>query len=245
MDHHNELLSALLNCEGGRALSRHIATADLHEGQVLEEPFELVTQVYFPYSGVFSFVVPLKQGHLVQVGLIGRNGVIGALQALESTVSPRRAVVQVAGRAGVIDAKHFAEVARQNYPIRSLVSRHDQLVFTEVQQTAACNAVHTVRQRVCRWILRLSDFVGPTVPLTQELLAGMIGVRRTTVTLAAASLQEEGIIEYRRGRIEIRDIERLKEESCECYQTLKDQHRSGGQRGSGAQKSETGPPFSL
>jgi CRP-like cAMP-binding protein len=106
--------------------------------------------------------------------------------------------------------------------LHSLILSYEQSFLSEVQQSAACNAVHTVRQRVCRWMLRMNDLVGMHVALTQELLAGIIGVRRTTVTAAAASLQADGIIRYRRGHIQITDIERLRQSSCECYQALRD-----------------------
>jgi CRP-like cAMP-binding protein len=178
--------------------------------------------VYFPYSGVISFLVPLTDGRLVQTGVVGRDGAVGALQALDGKVSPNKIVVQVAGRAAVVHAEHLAEVVQDHPALRSLILSHEQIFLSEVQQSAACNAVHTVQQRVSRWILRMNDLVGVNVAMTQELLAEMIGVRRTSVTAAAAFLQAAEIIRYRRGHIQILDIERLKQSSCECYQALED-----------------------
>ena len=219
----NKLLSSLLSSVGARSrLTPYIRTADLKQGQVLAEPLELMAQAYFPYSGAISFFVPLKDGQLVQTAVVGRDGAVGALQALEGKLSSNRIIVQVPGRAAVVQAERLAEVVRDYPALRSLILGHELFFLSEVEQTAACNAIHTVQQRVCRWILRLNDLVGMNVALTQELLAGMIGVRRTSVTLAAASLQSEGIIRYRRGSIQIVDIERLKESACECYQTLRD-----------------------
>lgn len=221
MADHNELLVALLASGAQSQLQPHVRTAHLHQGQVLAEPLEPMVQVYFPYSGVISFLVPLKDGHLVQTGLVGRGGVVGALQALDRKVSPNRVVVQVTGRAAVVQAELFAEIVGMYPTLRSLLLSHEQLFLAEVQQSAACNAVHTVQQRVCKWILRMNDLVGMNVALTQEVMAEMIGVRRTSVTGTAASLQAQGIIKYSRGQIQIVDIDRLRQSSCECYQTLR------------------------
>jgi CRP-like cAMP-binding protein len=222
VDDQNELLASLLASGAQSRLQPHVRTSHLQQGQVLAESLEPMAQVYFPYSGVISFLVPLKGGHLVQTGVVGRDGAVGALQALEGKVSPSRVIVQVPGRAAVVQAERLAEVVRDYPALRSLILSHEQFFLAEVQQSAACNAVHTVRQRVCRWILRMNDLVGMNVAVTQDLLAGMIGVRRTTVSLAAASLKAEGIIKYRRGHIQIVDVERLKQSYCECYHSLRD-----------------------
>jgi CRP-like cAMP-binding protein len=116
-------------------------------------------------------LVPLKDGHLVQTGVIGRGGVVGALQALDGKVSPNRVVVQAPGRAAVVPAKLLAEIVGDYPALRSLILSHEQFFLSEVQQSAACNAVHTVRERMCRWILRLNDLVGMNVAMTQELPA--------------------------------------------------------------------------
>jgi CRP-like cAMP-binding protein len=190
-----------------------------------------MVQVYFPHSGAISFLVPLKDGHLVQTGVVGRGAAVGALHALGGKVSPNRVVVQVPGRAAVIQAELLAEIVKDDPALRQLILSQEQLFLSEVQQSAACNAVHTVQQRVCRWILRMNDLVGVNFAVTQELLAGMIGVRRTSVSAAAASLQAAGMIRYRRGHIQIVDIERLKQSSCECYQTVRDYQHIAQQPG--------------
>jgi CRP-like cAMP-binding protein len=224
-DDHNELLPSLFRSGAHSQLHGHVRTVHLQQGQVLAEPLEPMLQVYFPYSGAISFLVPLKSGHLVQTGVVGRSGVVGALQALDAKVSPNRVVVQIPGRAAVVQAELLAEIVGDYPALRSLILSHEQFFLSEVQQSAACNAVHPVQQRVCKWILRMNDLVGMNVAVTQELLAGMIGVRRTSVTAAAASLQADGIIKFRRGHVQIVDIERLKQSSCECYQTLRDYQR--------------------
>ncbi len=224
-DDQNELLYSLLNSGAERRLKPHIKTADLQTGQVLAEAVAPVEKVYFPYSGAAAYHVSLNDGHLVQTAVVGRGGAVGALQAVEGKVSPNTVIVQVPGRAAVVDANRLAEVIQEYPDLRSLILDHEQFVLAEIQQSAACNAVHSVRQRVCRWILRLNDLIGIKVPVTQELLAETIGVRRTSVTAAAAALKDEGIIDYRRGHIEIIDIERLRQSSCECYETLREYRR--------------------
>jgi CRP-like cAMP-binding protein len=121
-------------------------------------------------------------------------------------VAPNRIVVEVPGRAAAIEADRIAELAQISPGIRSVLLKHEQFFLAEVQQSAACNAVHTVEQRVCRSMLRMNDLIGMKVPVTQEMLSQMIGVRRTSVTLAASSLQQAGVISYRRGHIQIPDM---------------------------------------
>jgi CRP-like cAMP-binding protein len=207
-----------------RQLDPHFEVVELRQGEVLAEPLEPMHRVYFPYSGIISYLVPLKDGHLVQTAMVGRDGAVGALQALDHKESASRIMVRVPGRAAVIEADRVAEIVQVSPRVRSLFLRHNQFFLAEVQQSTACNAVHTVQQRVCRWMLRMNDLIGINVPVTQELLAEMIGVRRTSVTAAAASLQDAGVIRYRRGHIYIVDIERLKHSSCECYEAVRDHY---------------------
>jgi CRP-like cAMP-binding protein len=219
----NNYLLAALSTLGTRS-QLDVKAVELRQGEVLAEPLDRMHRVYFPHSGIISFLVPLKDGHLVQTGMVGHDGVIGALQALNGKMSPNRIVVRVQGRAAVIEADRMAELAHASPSVRSLLLNYQQFFLTEVQQTAACNAVHTVQQRVCRWLLRMNDLIGMHVPVTQELLSEMIGVRRTTVTAATALLQSAGVIRYARGRIQIVGIERLKQSSCECYEAVRDHY---------------------
>jgi CRP-like cAMP-binding protein len=228
----NDLLTALFAGGARPRLEPYFRTVELQKGQVLVEPLAPVRHVYFPYSGIVAFSVLLKDGHLVQTGVVGRDGAVGALQALNGKVSPSLVIVQVPGRAAVVEAERVAELAQGFPDIRSLIVGHEQFLLSEVQLSAACNAVHTIQQRVCRWLLRMNDLVGTSVAVTQELLAGMIGVRRTSVTLAASSLQGAGVIKYRRGNLEIVDIDRLRQSSCECYETLRDYRRVMQSKGS-------------
>src|SRR5262245_53395252 len=170
-DGENELLAALLSAAQSR-LQPHVRTCPLQQGQVLAEPLEPMAQVYFPYSGVLSFLVPLNDGHFVQTGVVGRDGAVGALWALESKASLSKVIVQIPGRAAVIQAERLAEVVRDYPALRSLILSHEQFFLSEVQQSAACNTVHTVQQRVCSWILRLNDLGGMNVEITRHSWKG-------------------------------------------------------------------------
>jgi CRP-like cAMP-binding protein len=222
MEQANDLLASLLRAEPYRDGSFRVA--DLRRGQVIAEPMAQMSHVYFPYSGIISFSVPLKDGHLVQAGLVGRDGAVGAPQALENKVSATRIVVLAPVRTAVMEAGTFREIVQASPALRSLFLSHEQFFLAEVQQAVACNAVHNVQQRMCRWIMRMNDLIGFNVPLTQELLSEMIAVRRTSVSAAAALLQKEGVISYRRGNIQITDLERLKRSSCECYEAVSDHY---------------------
>lgn len=214
----NRLLASLFTAGTRPQLEPHFRTVELAQGEVLAEPLEPIRRVYFPYSGIISFLVPLADGSLVQTGVVGQDGAVGALQALDGRVSPSKIVVQVPSRAAVIDSDQFSEIALVAPVARSLVLSHEQYFFAEVQQSAACNAVHTVRQRMSRWLLRMNDLMnGRDIAVTQEMFSDLLGVQRTSVTLAAASLQKVGAIRYRRGHIQILNIHLLEQSSCECY----------------------------
>ena len=150
--------------------------------------------------------------------MIGRDGVVGAFEALGDGTSLTDAIVLFPGSASAIELADFRTVAAQSPALRSLAIRQGQALLAQAQQTAACNAVHSVEARLSRWLLRARDLHdGRKLPLTQELLARMIGVRRNAISIVAHALQETGTISYSRGQIEILDIEALRETSCECH----------------------------
>ena len=133
-----------------------------------------------------------------------------------------RGIVQVEGFASILDVKTLREVADQSAALRTTLIRHEQALFAQAQQSAACNASHSVEARLSRWLLRTRDLTGSeTLGLTQEFLAQMLGVRRTSVSLVANTLQDAGLIRYSRGRIEVTNLEGLRATSCECYATVK------------------------
>ena len=153
--------------------------------------------------------------------MVGRDGVVGAMQALDDKVSLNKIIVQIAGQASVLDTDRLRDAAKASSTIRSVLASHGQFLVADVQQSAACNAIHVVEARVCRWLLRMNDLVGTDMHLTQELLAEMIGVTRPTVTMTASSLQSAGLITYRRGNLHIAEVEALKKRACECNQAVR------------------------
>jgi CRP-like cAMP-binding protein len=130
--------------------------------------------------------------------------------------------VQIAGEASVLDLSHLRKIAERSTIFRTTLIRHEQLILVQAQQSAACNVSHTLEARLARWLLRCRDLMASdSLELTQEFLGQMLGVRRTSVTLVASTLQQAGMIRYRRGHIHILDAESLQEAACECYQTVK------------------------
>jgi hypothetical protein len=154
--------------------------------------------------------------------MVGRDGVLNASSALDGKVSLNKAIVQLAGVASASAVDPFRKIAREFEPFRSLLIRHEQVLFAQSQQSAACNASHSVEARMCRWLLRMRDLAGSDdLVLTQEFLAQMLGVRRPSVSIVANTLQKAGLIKYSRGNIRLLDIKGLLEGSCECYGTVK------------------------
>lgn len=216
----DNLLLSLLDKQTFGKVSQSLASVELEEGQTLAGPHETVERVYFPYGGVISCIVELPGGGAIETGMIGMDGQWGASQALDDKVSLNNVVVQVAGRSGVIAADRLALLAREFPTFQALLMRYDQFFTAQVQQTAACNAVHNVESRLCKWLLRMHELVGPDFPLTQEFMAQMMGVRRTSVTMIASGLQRAGAISYSRGKIQIRDVAQLQNHGCECTAEL-------------------------
>jgi CRP-like cAMP-binding protein len=216
----NQLL-AMLPADALAALDGHLTTVDLRPEQMVAQPGDDITRVYFPHSGIVSFMVEAADGDVVQTSMVGRDGVIGAAQAIDDKVSINKIVVQIRATATVIDRDRLREAMRGGSAIRKVLAAHEQFFVADLQQTAACNALHPAEARMCRWMLRMMDLVGTDLPLTQEHLARMIGVRRATVSGIATRLQNEGIITYSRGHIRIHDAKRLRRSSCECYEAVR------------------------
>src|SRR5262249_47750494 len=161
-------------------------------------------------NGMVSLVAVMQSGATVETATVGRDGVIGGTAALGSHHAFGRAIVQLPGAAMRIGASQFRAAARDNDSIHRLVVRYNDLLISQIQQAVACNALHGLEARLCRWLLQTHDCMdGDTIPLTQEFLAQMLGVRRTTVTIAARLLQSAGFIRYRRGLIQVVNREGL------------------------------------
>jgi CRP-like cAMP-binding protein len=216
------LLLSLLAPADSQALEPHLKLAHFDQQQVLFEAEEQIRHVYFPTSAVVSLVVTLSTGETIEAAMVGTDGVVGASAALDGRVALSRGIVQLGGDIIVCDIDALKSTALRSPKLLSLLIRHEQTVYAQAQQSAACFATHLVEARLCRWLLRARDLsASDHLPFTQEYLGEMLGVRRTSVTAVAHTLQEAGLIKYARGKIQIMDAAGLEESACECYGSVK------------------------
>ena len=183
---------------------------------------EPIDAAYFPDRGVISMVNTMADGTTIEVGTIGREGVAGLGLFLGVSSVAGHTFVQVPGDGWKIEADTFRELLKTGGPLAARLGRYTQALFTQVAQSAACNRAHPVEQRCARWLLMVHDLVGEAdLPLTQELLAIMLGVRRPTITMVLGSLRRAGLVAERRGHTRIVDRGRLHAISCECYRVMR------------------------
>jgi CRP-like cAMP-binding protein len=222
--HPNNFLASL-SAKDFELLRPHLKPFDMVHEALLFDAGEALNWAYFPHSGVISLVIGLADGQLIEAAMVGRDSLVGGSAALDGGVALNRGIVQVEGTASVLDVKTLREVADQSVAFRTTLIRHEQALFAQAQQSAACNASHTVEARLSRWLLRSRELAGgDTLGLTQEFVAQMLGVRRTSVSLVANTLQSAGLIRYSRGRIQIMDLDGMRAASCECYDRVKAQY---------------------
>ena len=200
----------------------HLRKVKLAQGAILHEAGEAITYVYFPLSGMVSMLAVLKNGEAIEAGVIGREGYVGGYLGVRGWRPFGHAVMQMAGEAMRLNVRHFKKAYDASDELRILVNGYQSVVYFQAQQTAACQALHQVEARICRWLLQAQDAVGgDTLNLTQEFLSQMMGVRRTSVSGSANKLQEDGLITYRRGVIRILDRKGLEKTACECYGSVR------------------------
>jgi CRP-like cAMP-binding protein len=217
----NLLLASLPDAVLGQ-LNSHLRKANFPQGRILWESGDTVNEVVFPESMVVSLVVTLATGEIIEAAMVGRDGIVGASAALDGRISLSRAIAQISGDGLVCDADVLKRTAMQSEELHSLIIRHEQTVYAQAQQSAACLASHHLDARLCRWLLRARDLAGSdTLAFTQEFLAEMLGVGRPSVSITAHTLQQAGLIKYSRGKIQIVNLEGLRESACECYDTIK------------------------
>jgi CRP-like cAMP-binding protein len=216
----NQLLAALPASELS-LLRPQLKRVSLDQGAVLQDPDERVQYVYFPISGMISLLAVMSDGKAVETSAVGREGALGLHCGFGIFHVHTRAVVEIPGVGFRIPAGPFQKFVRESERLRDLLTRYREFRLAETQQSVACNALHAAEGRLARWLLHSSDIIGSDIlPLTQEFLSQVLGVRRTTVTTLARNLLRTGVIRYSRGRIEIRDREQLKNFACECYEVL-------------------------
>ena len=220
----NRILSVLGPAELA-LLQPHLKDIQFAQGTVLQEQGEPIEQVYFPHSGMISLVAVMNDGERsIETATVGREGTVGAMSGLGPRHAFNRAVVQVAGSMGRIPTAKLQAAIKASPILRDVVVKYNEVLLAQIQQGSACNAFHEAEARLCRWLLQTRDRIdSDTIPLTQEFLAQMLGVRRTTVTLIARALQKRGHVRYRRGKIEIIDRSGLEKCACECYGTVRRQ----------------------
>ncbi|QDW41644.1 Crp/Fnr family transcriptional regulator [Bradyrhizobium sp. KBS0727] len=219
----NKLLASLPRKDFD-ALRPHLTAISLAQGDVAFETGAEVDFVYFPHSGMFSLLWVMRDGKAIETATVGREGVIGAMAGLGLYKSLVRVMVQLPLHGSKIASAPFRKAVATSDAIRNVCVRYNEVMLTQARITAACNALHQIEERFCRWLLQSADRAeSDTVALTQELLAEMLGVRRTSVTDVAGRMQDKGIITYARGVIRILDREALERLSCECYESLVEQ----------------------
>ena len=191
---------------------------DLPHHLSLHEPTQKVEFVYFPNRGMVSQVVVTKDGRTVEVGVVGSEGYVGAGLAVGLSRSSVREIVQIAGDGFRMMGNALESILRSAPQLQIILNRHSGLQGMQVAQTAACNRLHDIQQRLARWLLMTQDRVNLAVlPITHDFIATMMGTDRSTVSLVAAVLQKKGIIEYVRGAVKIVNRRKLEKSACECY----------------------------
>jgi CRP-like cAMP-binding protein len=200
----------------------HLDEVTLEFRRPLYEPGQPIDWVYFPRSGVISLVVMTPEGAAAEVGTIGNEGMLGIPTLLGQTQTPMAAYVQVPGSGLRMRASLMADHLRHNNTVRAVLLSYVHVFFNQVAQAAGCNVLHSLDQRCCRWLLMTHDRVqGRTFLLTQEFLGMMLGVQRTSVTMAMLKLKQRDLIDYNRGTVTVHNRRELEKCSCGCYRIMK------------------------
>ncbi|MBD3885687.1 Crp/Fnr family transcriptional regulator [Phormidium tenue FACHB-886] len=221
----NQILSAL-SAQAFDLLAPHLNQVSLERGDIIRRPGDPISHLYFPIDCLFSVTVTMEDGAVAEVGMVGPWDVLGLGAFLGSREAAQTDyAVQIAGSAMKIDAQVVRQEFERNSELRDVLLRYTQAFLAQVSQTAACNALHSLEQRLPRWLLEAQWQLNTNeLPLTQEFLATMLGVRRAGVTQTALKLQERKLIQYRRGNVQILNQTGLEATGCECFKTIKAQY---------------------
>lgn len=220
----NQLLAAL-PLEHYRRISPYLDFVSFESGQVLYLSGEVMNMAYFPLNCMISLVSIMEDGATTEISLVGNEGLIGLPIILGGGLSLSQAVVQISGTALRLNAQLLKREFSQQGPLHRLTLLYTQARLIQVAQNAACNRQHTIKERLARWLLSAQDCLhSHEVPLTQEFIANMLGIRRSGVTVAARQLQTTGAIDYSRGHITILDDTALEKISCECYRVVQKEY---------------------
>lgn len=217
----NHLLAALPAAEVER-LAPHLELVKLPLGEVIYESGGQLSHAYFPTSAIVSLHYVMESGASSEIAGVGNEGVLGVSLFMGGKTTPSRATVQTGGYGYRLKARIFVDEFNLAGPTMRLMLRYTQALMTQISQTAVCNRHHTLEQQLCRWLLLTLDRLPSNeLTMTQELIAGMLGVRREGITENAGNLQRAGLINYRRGHITVLDRVGLESHACECYNVVK------------------------
>jgi len=221
----NEILLAMTPREFN-LVRPHLQFVDLDQHRILYEPHRKLKFMYFPNRGLISLVVVLKSGKTVEAGIVGKEGASGTALAAGVSTSALREIVQISGEGFRIKGELFRKLLLGMPNLRKALNRYNVLLGMQVSQTAACNRLHEIEQRLARWLLMAEDSAATSMlGITHDFLATMLGTDRPSVTLAAGLLQKAGLIEYGRGTVKITNRAQLEAFACECYSVIRDYGR--------------------
>jgi CRP-like cAMP-binding protein len=221
----NKILLGIPDSEFG-VIRPHLETMDLNSHDILHEAHAALQYAYFPNDGLISLVVVLADGKTVEAGIVGREGLTGIPALAGLSRSPLREVVQISGEGLRMRVETLRDLLAQAPRLRHALEQFSVVLGLQVAQTAGCNRLHSIEQRLARWLLMAQDRVkSPSLPITHDFLATMLGTDRPSVSLAAGVLQKAKVIEYGRGSVKILNRTELERIACECYGVI---HRYGG-----------------
>jgi CRP-like cAMP-binding protein len=216
-------LHGALEASSRKRVDPHLEPIELKLGAIVCEAGGLLKHAYFPQGAVLSLLTVLENGSAIETANIGREGAFGLFAAMYSRVSFNRCLVQLEGSIVRCPIELLQSEFKRSEHVRDLFVSYSETLLSQVQQTVACNAMHTTEQRICRWLLMMHDRAeGEALPYTHEFLSHMLGANRKSVTLAAQSLQAAGLISYYRGTIKVLDRTGLEKASCECYAIVRE-----------------------
>jgi CRP-like cAMP-binding protein len=220
----NRILASLPADEMKR-LAPHLSTVMLKMNRTLHDSGQMVDTVYFLEEGICSTVVTMQAGNTIEVGITGRDGFVGLPAMLGTGHSPNRSFMQIPGNGFSVKAKILREQSEESCELRRCLHAGIQGMLVQTAQTAACNRVHELEERLARWLMMCHERVqSDHLHITHEFLAMMLGTRRTTVTVAAGMLHKAGLIAYSRGHVTIQNREGLRDAACECYQIIHNEY---------------------
>lgn len=221
----NYLLAAL-SPETQAKLAPHLKLVTLQLGEILHRPGEVIQDLYFPLNCAISITITMQDGATAETGIVGSREMVGVNAFMGgSETTATEFIVQIAGDALKIEAQVLLAEFDRNKQMRDVFLRYTQALIAQISQTAACNRLHPLEQRLGRWLLEVQDRISSNeLALTQEFIADMLGVRRAGVTQAAQKLQDDGIIKYSRGRVHILNQAGLEAAACECFRVVRDEY---------------------